>query len=138
MNLWKLYLIILNGIKVRVFFEKNIEKKPLYRHDKNYYYFCKSSIPVINFIAGSRNMIKVSNNMSSEKIKLATRVVFTKYRQFLSVLFFVFERGRILESAMDKQEVKCNVKLCPNCFFGNVFVLAVVFHRPIKKTDNFT
>ena len=69
MNLWKLYLIILNGIKVRVFFEKNIEKKPLYRHDKNYYYFCKSSIPVINLIVGSRSMIKVSKNLSLQKIK---------------------------------------------------------------------
>ena len=54
----------LNRIKVWVFFEKNIEKKPLCRHDENYYYFCKSNIPVINLIAGSRNMIKVSKNMS--------------------------------------------------------------------------
>ena len=42
----------LKGIKVRVFFEKNIEKKHLCRHDKNYYYFCKSNIPVINLIVG--------------------------------------------------------------------------------------
>ena len=47
-----------------VFFEKNMEKKPLRRNDKNYYYFCKSNIPVINLIVGSRNMIKVSKNMS--------------------------------------------------------------------------
>ena len=55
---------MLNGIKVRVFFGKNIEKKYLCRHDKKYYYFCKSNIPAINLILGSRNMIKVSKTMS--------------------------------------------------------------------------
>ena len=39
----------LNGINVRVCFRKNMEKKKhLYCHDKNFYYFCKSDIPVIN------------------------------------------------------------------------------------------
>ena len=52
-------------VKVQVFFGKNIEKKHFCRHDKNYYYFCKSKISVINLIAGYRNMIKVSKNMSS-------------------------------------------------------------------------
>ena len=28
----------LNGIKLRVFFKENIEKRDLCRHDKNYYY----------------------------------------------------------------------------------------------------
>ena len=42
------------------FSQKNIEEKHLCRHDKNYYYFCKSNIPVINLIVGSRNMVKVS------------------------------------------------------------------------------
>ena len=46
------------------FSEKNIEKKHLCCHDKSYYQFCKSNIPVINLIVGSRNMIKVSKNMS--------------------------------------------------------------------------
>ena len=41
-----------------------MEKKHLHHHDKNYCYFCKSNIPVINLIVGSRNMIKVSKNMS--------------------------------------------------------------------------
>ena len=50
----------LNCIKLRVFFGKNIEKMNLSRHDKNYYYFWNSNIPVINLIAGSRNMIKLS------------------------------------------------------------------------------
>ena len=50
----------LNSIKVQVFFEKNIDKKHLCHHDKNYCYFCKSNIPVINLIAGSRNIIKLS------------------------------------------------------------------------------
>ena len=54
----------LNGIKMRVLFEKNIEKKHLCHHDKNHYYFCKSNIPVTNLIVGSRNMIKLSKNMS--------------------------------------------------------------------------
>ena len=40
-----------------------LEKKHLYRHDKNYYYFWKSNIPVINLIVDSRNMIKVSKNV---------------------------------------------------------------------------
>ena len=44
-------------------------------------------------------------------------------------LFIVFEWDRILESGMDKWEVKCNVKLCPYCFSVNVFVLAIVFRR---------
>ena len=55
--------MLLNGIKVRAFFEKkNIDKKHLCRHDKNHYYFCKSNIPVVNLIVGSTNMIKVSKN----------------------------------------------------------------------------
>ena len=55
---------MLYGIKVRVFFGKNIEKKHLCRHDVNYYYFWISNIPVINAIVDSRNMIKVSKNVS--------------------------------------------------------------------------
>ena len=57
-------LLTLNGIKVQVLFEKNIEKKHLCHHDKNCCYFCKSNISVINLIVGSRNMIKLSKNMS--------------------------------------------------------------------------
>ena len=56
--------VLLNGIKVRVFFGKNVEKKHLCCHDKNYYYFWKSNISVIKLIADSRNMIKVSKNMN--------------------------------------------------------------------------
>ena len=59
----------LNGIQVQVFFEKNNEKKHLCCHDRNYCYFCKSNIPVIDVIVGSRNMIKVSKNISLEKIR---------------------------------------------------------------------
>ena len=48
---------------MRVFLGKNIKKKKhLCRHDKNYYYFCKSNIPVISLIVGSKNMIKDSKN----------------------------------------------------------------------------
>ena len=57
-------IIFLNSIKVRVFFEKKFQKKRLCHHDKNYCYFCKSNIPVINLIEGFRNMIKVSHNVS--------------------------------------------------------------------------
>ena len=35
---------------------------------------------------------------------------------------------------MDKKEVQCNAKLCPNYFSVNVFVLAVVFPRQIKTS----
>ena len=49
------------------FSEKNIEIKHLCHHDKNYYYFWKSNIPVINLIVDSRNMIKVSKTMSLQK-----------------------------------------------------------------------
>ena len=54
----------LNGIKVRVFFGRNIETKHLRHHDKSCCYFCKSNIPIVNLIAGSRNMIKLSKMMS--------------------------------------------------------------------------
>ena len=33
-----------SDIKLWAFFGKNVEKKHLCRHDKNYYYFCKSNI----------------------------------------------------------------------------------------------
>ena len=46
---------ILNSINVQVLFVKNIKKKHLCRHDKNYYYFCKSNISLINLIVGSKN-----------------------------------------------------------------------------------
>ena len=53
-----------NSIKVRVFFGKSIEKQHLCRDDKNYYYFSKSNNSVINLIIDSKNVIKVSTNMS--------------------------------------------------------------------------
>ena len=49
--------------------EKNIEKKHLCHHGKNYCHFWKSNIPVINLSEGSRDMIKVSKNMSLQKKK---------------------------------------------------------------------
>ena len=70
MSSWMTQLILVislwgvNGIKMQVFFKRNIEKKHLCHHDKNYYYFCKSNISVTNLIVGSRNMIKLSKNMS--------------------------------------------------------------------------
>ena len=56
----------LNSMALRCgsFSKKNIGKKHLCYHNKNYCYFCKSNITVINLILGCRNMIKVSKNMS--------------------------------------------------------------------------
>ena len=56
------------GLRCRFFSKKNIRKKHLCRHNKNYYYFCKSNIPLINLIVGSRNMIKISKNISFKKL----------------------------------------------------------------------
>ena len=53
------------ALRCESFFKKNNQKK----HDKNYCYFCKSNIPVINLIVGSRNVIKVSKNISMEQIR---------------------------------------------------------------------
>ena len=47
------------ALRCRSFSEKNIEIKHLLHHDKNYYYYLKSNIPVINLTVDSRNMIKV-------------------------------------------------------------------------------
>ena len=65
-----------------------------------------NEIPVINLIVDSRNMIKISKNIDFVKNQ-------TNADNFLA-FFIVFEWGRIWESAMDKQEVECNVKLCRN------------------------
>ena len=65
---------------------KSIEKKCLYRHDKNYSYFWASNIPAVALLVDYINMIKVSKNVSLWKIRWAATVVFTKTRQFLSVL----------------------------------------------------
>ena len=40
------------------FSEKTLYSKYLYSLHKNYYYFWKSNIPVINLLVDSRNMIK--------------------------------------------------------------------------------
>ena len=43
------------------------------------------------------------------------------------MFFIVFEWGRIFESVIDKQEIKCNAQSRPNYFSGKVHVLVVVF-----------
>ena len=53
------------------------------------------------------------------------------------MFFIVFEWGKILKSAMAKNEVKCNAKLSFNYFFVNVSVLAIVFHQQILKKQQF-
>ena len=45
-------------------FSKKYQKKALCYHNKNYCYFFKSNILVINLILGSKNMIKDSKNSS--------------------------------------------------------------------------
>ena len=45
-------------------FRKKYREKHLCSHDNNYYFFWKSNIPVISLIVDSRNMVKVSKNMS--------------------------------------------------------------------------
>ena len=52
------------ALRCESFLKKASKKKHVCRHGKNYYYFCKSNIPVINLAVGSRNMIKLSKNMS--------------------------------------------------------------------------
>ena len=46
------------------FSEKISKKRHLRHHDQNYFYFCKSNIPLINLIVDSRNMVKLSKNIS--------------------------------------------------------------------------
>ena len=100
-NIYCLGKLSLNGIKVRVFFGKNIEKKLLCRHEKNYYYFWKPNIPVINLIVDSRNMIKVSTRWVRKKLDKQRESFSPNTNNFLA-FFIVFEWGRILESEMDK------------------------------------
>ena len=69
------------ALRCESFSKKISKKKHLCHHDESYCYFWKSNIPVIHLIVGSRNMIKLSKNMST------ARVVFTKYRQYLSVFY---------------------------------------------------
>ena len=58
------FMIFSTTLNCGSFSEKTSKKKHLCRHEKNYYYFCKSNIPVTNLIVGSRNMIKLSKNKS--------------------------------------------------------------------------
>ena len=123
---------LLNIIKVWAFFRRTIKENHLDHHNKNYY-FCKPNIPVINLILGSRNMFKALKIMSLQKLRLMARVVFTKYRQFLSV-FNVFEWGRILKGAMDIQEEKYNAKLCSNYFSVTSSYQLLYFADKFQKT----
>ena len=65
------------------------------------------------------------------------RESFLRNTDNFSAFFIVFEWGKILESVMDKLEVKYNVKLCPNYFPVNISVLAVVFRRQFLKNQQF-
>ena len=85
-----------------LFRKKNIEKKHLCRHDKNYYYCWKSNIPIINLILDSRIMIRLSKHVSLYKKLDKQRESFSPNSDNFLAFFIVFEWGRILESAMDK------------------------------------
>ena len=56
-------LVNSTALRCKSFFKKIIEKKHLCHYDKNYCYFWKSNIPVIDLIVGSRNMMKLSKNV---------------------------------------------------------------------------
>ena len=90
---------ILNCIKVQFFFGKNVQKKYLCCHTKNYYHFLKSNIPVINLIVGS--MIKLSKNMTLEKLGKQREWFLPNAGNFLA-FFIIFEWGRIFVIAIDK------------------------------------
>ena len=73
----------------------------LYCHDKNYYYFWKTNISVINLIVDSRNLIKVPTIWVFKKYN-KRRESFSPNTDYFLAFFIVFEWGRILESVMDK------------------------------------
>ena len=52
------------ALRCESFSKKMSKKDHLCHHDKNYCYFSKSYISVINLIVGCRNMIKLYKNMS--------------------------------------------------------------------------
>ena len=101
-NIWRFFLYaMLNSIKVRVFFGKNIEKKHLCRHYKNYYYFWTSNIPVINLIENSIKWSKFQKICLCKKLD-KRQVSFSPITDNFLAFFIVFEWDKILESAMDK------------------------------------
>ena len=79
------------ALKRGSFSEKNIEKKHLCRHDKNYYYFWKSNISVINLILDSRIMIRLSKNTSLNKKLDKQRKSFSPNNDNFLAFFIVFE-----------------------------------------------
>ena len=85
---------------MRVSFGKNIEKKDLFRHEKNYHYFYKSNISVIKSIVGSGNT-KFQKILVFKKLDKQQESFSPNTDNFLT-FFIVLEWGRILESAMDK------------------------------------
>ena len=81
-------------------------------------------------------MIKVPKIRVCKKLDKRQESFSPNTDSFLA-FFIVFEWGRILDSAMNKWEVKCNAKLCRNELSVNVSVLVVVFADNLQKTDNF-
>ena len=96
-----------------LFRKKILKKKHLCCHDKNYYYFWKLNIHVINLIAGSMKVSNVSKNFQKivfqkfqriwvcEKLDKQQESFLPNTNIFLA-FFIVFEGDRILESEMDK------------------------------------
>ena len=70
-------------------------------------------------------MITVSKNINSDQ----QRESFSPNTNNFLLFFIVFDWGKILKSAVAKNEVKCNAKLSFYYFFVNVSVLAIAFHQ---------
>ena len=93
-------------------------------------------VSVINLIVCSSYMIKLSKNMGLKKLDKRWESFSPTTDNFLA-FFIVFEWGRILESPIDKQEVKSNAELRRNDFSVNVSVQTVVFRRQFSKNWQF-
>ena len=52
------------ALRCRSFSKIKSKNKRMCSPDESDYYFLKSKIPIMNLIVGSRNLIKVSKNMS--------------------------------------------------------------------------
>ena len=82
----------LNSIKVQTFFRKNIKKKHLCHHDKNYCHFCKSNIPVTNLIAASRNRTNFQKIWACKKLDKRRESFSANSDNFFSVFYCFWMR----------------------------------------------
>ena len=103
----------LNGIKVRVFFEKSIEKKHFFSITRIIITFVNQIFQKLIWL----EVLKILSNFQKvwfcKKIDKRSESFLPNTGNFLA-LFIAFEWARLLEKPLDKCEVKCNVKLRPN------------------------